>query len=238
MLRFFFIILFILSTFAAYSQNVQESVPQSKLESDNIYDHEYTVLNGVTIYKKYTKTLQVIEQNDTIIYVETFDAKHFWHLDRYRLINGKNIKSGLQQEFDLGGYKTSDKFCSAETGKCNIVNTYSYYPNGNIIAIVRTVKNKKEGNSLFYHNNGQLKNNIEFKNNRLWNVLAYYDQHGNILDPGSFCDGNGRLNVYSVTGKLIKIKTYKNGKEKMFGGGVGSRQSQSQFVIIERITSG
>ncbi len=215
MLKYYFLIGIFFSAFIAVCQNSASVSPQSKLNSNEISNQSFTILNNDTIYKKYTKKLQVIEQNDTIVYVEIFDANRFWYVERYLLKNGKIIKSGWQQEFDLGGYKTFDRFCSEETGNCNKVNSYTYYPNGNIIAIVRTIKNKKEGFSSFYHNNGQLKNTIEFKNDKLWNVVAYYDQNGNILNPGNFCDGTGEVNVYSVTGKLIKIKTYKNGRARL-----------------------
>jgi len=219
MFKYYIITWLFFSAFDTQGQISTSVSPQSKLNSAEISNEVFTVFNRDTIYKKYTKKLQVIEQNDTVVYIELFDANRFWYLERYLLKNGKRIKSGLQQEFDIGGYITFDRFCSAEAENCNKVNSYTYYPNGNIIAIVKTVKNKKEGNSLFYHNNGQLKNNIEFNNGKLWNVLAYYDQNGNILDPGNFCDGTGQLKVYSITGKLIKIKNYKNGKEKMFGFG-------------------
>jgi hypothetical protein len=216
MLKYCFIIGLFFSAFFARSQNTAPVSPISKLNAGEISNLEFSVYNGDTVYKKYTKKLQVIEQNDTIVYVEIFDVNRYWYLERYLLKNGKRIKSGWQQEFNIGGFNTFDRFCSEETGNCNKVNSYTYYPNGNIIAIVKTVKNKKEGLSSFYHNNGQLKNTIEFKNDKLWNVVAYFDQNGNILDPGNFCDGNGQVNVYSVTGKLIKIKTYKNGRERLF----------------------
>lgn len=216
MLKYYFIIGLFFSGFIAQSQNTAAVSPIFKLNAGEISNQEFSVYNGDTVYKKYTKKLQVIEQNDTIVYVEIFDVNRYWYLERYLLKNGKRIKSGWQQEFNIGGFNTFDRFCSEETGNCNKVNSYTYYPNGNIIAIVKTVKNKKEGLSSFYHNNGQLKNTIEFKNDKLWNVVAYFDQNGNILDPGNFCDGNGQVNVYSVTGKLIKIKTYKNGRERLF----------------------
>lgn len=218
MLKFYFFIALFVTAFIVQCQSTALGSPHSKLNSSEISNAEFTIHYSDTTYKKYTKKLQLIEQNDTIVYIEIFDVNKFWYLERYILKNGKRIKSGWQQEFDIGGNKTFERYCSAEAGNCNKVNTYTYYPNGNIIAIVKTIKNKKEGLSSFYHNNGQLKNTIEFKNDKLWNIVAYYDQNGNILDPGNFCDGNGFVNVYSVTGKLIKVKRYKNGREVLFKG--------------------
>ncbi len=53
-----------------------------------------------------------------------------------------------------------------------------------------------------------------YRRAKLWNVLAYYDQNGNPLDAGTFCEGDGIVNVYSSTGKIIKIKIYRKGKVK------------------------
>ena len=82
------------------------------------------------------------------------------------------------------------------------------------MAAVSLADNRLTGRSYFYHNNNQLKHVLEYENGRLWNVLAYFDQSGNVLDAGDFCDGEGTLNVYSSTGVLIKTKLYKKGKEK------------------------
>ncbi len=68
------------------------------------------------------------------------------------------------------------------------------------------------GFHLYYYSTGQLRQHIEFKNKRLWNVLAYYTQDGKELDAGNFCDGEGQVNIYSMNGRLIQIKDFSKGK--------------------------
>lgn len=215
MVKYIAIVCFLFFFNALYSQ-VNSSLPvKSKLISGEYINRDFNVVNGDTLYKKFRKEFRVFENSDTILFIELFDINRFWYLERYKIINGKSLKSGWQKEFDLGGNLLFEKYCSAETRDCNKVNAYTYYPNGNIIAIVKTVKNKRESNSLFFHNNGMLKNSIEYKDGKLWNILAYYDQYGNVLDQGNFCDGTGTVNVYAVNGRLINIKEYKNGRQKI-----------------------
>lgn len=185
-----------------------------KLQGNDFIKLDYIIQNGDSVFKKYEKHFRTVEAGDSILYVEQFDVNREWYLFRYKVNNGKPSLNGRQQQFDLDGKNMADSFCNDSTGNCDYSIKYSYFPNGQLLSKTGYKKNVLHGVSYFYHNNGQLKNNLEYNDGKLWNILAYYDQNGNPLDAGNFCDGNGTVLVYSTTGKLIKVKLYKNGKEK------------------------
>ena len=85
MLKFYIIICLFFPAFIALGQNSATVSPESKLNSNEISNEEFSVFDRDTIYKKYTKKLQVIEQNDTVVYIEIFDVNRFWYLERYLL---------------------------------------------------------------------------------------------------------------------------------------------------------
>lgn len=183
-----------------------------KLQNGVFTKLDYNLINGDTIYKKFEKYLTTVEDGDSILYLESFNLNRSWTLERFIVRGKERAADGWQSEYDINGYKLIDRYCNVTTGDCNLYKRYSYYPNGKPLSVLTYYKHKLNGNSYFYHNDGSLKNCIEYKNDRLWNILAYYDLNGNILDQGNFCDGDGIVNVYATNGKIIKIKWYKSGK--------------------------
>ncbi len=205
-----FILCFVFSALNAVSQNII----RSKIPGNNFSKLEFSLTNGDTVYKKYEKHFNDFQNNDSILYLEIFDVNKYWYVNRYEIKDGVTSVSGWQAEYDLNGAKLYDRFYDPSLGSYTVSRKHSYYPNGQVLAVVTFLDNKLNGNSIFYHNNGQLKHNLEYNDGKLWNVHAYYDQNGNPLDIGNFCEGDGVVNVYSATGKIIKIKVYRKGKVK------------------------
>ncbi len=209
----FLIFFLLLSLFYVHADAQQNRVPKCILPGNNFVKLEYQLHNGDTIFRKYDKRVEEITGTDTIVYIEQFDVNREWYVYRYKMVNGKTVLDGLQQQYDLDGNKIYESYCG-QGNVCDRARKFSYFPNGQMMSAVAYSGNKLNGISIFYHNNGQLKHSLEYIDGRLWNVVAYFDQNGNPLEAGNFCDGNGTLNVYSSTGKLIRIKVYRNGKVK------------------------
>ncbi len=185
-----------------------------KLQNGVFVGKEFNLINGDTVYKKFEKYLTTIEGKDSVLYIETFNINRTWTLYRYLVSGSERVTAGWQSEYDINGYKLIDRYCDIEIGNCDLVRKMSYYPNGNPITQLTYYKQKLNGNSFFYHNDGSLKNCIEYKQGKLWNINAYYDQSGNVLDQGTICDGTGMVYVYAANGKLINTTFYKSGKKK------------------------
>jgi len=198
---------------AANCQSPQLDLHLCKLQTGVFIKKEFNLINGDTVYKKFEKYLTTFEGNDSVLYLESFNANKSWTLLRYIVKGKERAAAGWQSEFDINGYKLIDRYCDIKAGDCNLVKKFSYYPNGNMMAALSYYNRKLNGNSYFYHNDGRLKNSIEYNKGELWNINAYYDQNGNILDQGTICDGTGMVYVYASTGKLISMRWYTAGKK-------------------------
>ena len=198
----------------AKAQTPMLDINLSKLPNGVFIKKDFHLIQGDTVYKKFEKYQTAIENGDSVLYVESFDVNRNWLVSRYIVSGKERLASGWQTEYNLNGNKIYERYCDINTGDCNRYFKYTYYPNGNIMAITSYDKKKLNGTSAFFYNDGQIKNSLEYIDDKLWNINAYYDQNGQILDQGNFCDGNGYVNVYASNGKLIKMKWFKNGKLK------------------------
>lgn len=77
------------------------------------------------------------------------------------------------------------------------------------------VDNETQKNNGFfreYDENGELKIHTEYKNGLLWNIFIIKDSDNNqILDFGTFEDGNGTIKNYKNKDTITSIREYKNG---------------------------
>lgn len=210
--KFLLLIYICFSISVLRSQTVVIDISKSKLPNGIFIKKDYHFINGDTVYKKFEKYLTVVERGDSILYVENFDVNRSWIVSRYLVSNDQRFPAGWQVEYDINGYRLYDRYCDPENNDCRLYKKYNYYPNGNVMAVIAYYKHKLDGVSMFYYNDGTLKHCLEYVEGRLWNVNAYYDQNGNILDQGDFCNGTGMVNVYATNGKIIKTKWYKNGR--------------------------
>lgn len=91
---------------------------------------------------------------------------------------------------------------------------------GGFAAIVPAsiVKKELESASAFSgiidytYRNGKPWSKVEVKNGIPVKVFYNYDLYGNEQDKGNLKEGNGTLNIYSEDGKLVEVRTYKNGR--------------------------
>ena len=80
---------------------------------------------------------------------------------------------------------------------------------------VKFYKNGKlTGEWKLYHKNKSLYQVRLWENGKLMEIISCFDNIGQALDMGTLINGNGTLNEYDDTGKLTKVKTYKNGEEQ------------------------
>lgn len=185
-----------------------------KLPGDNFLHIKYKLIAGESIPDKYELLYVVMEEDDTIQYLEKYITKKTWSVTRYVVLNGKKKLSGWQRFFDRNGLLDYEQFC--ETGKtnCKQIVRYGWYPGGQLLATGNYYKSKPHGSYYYYYSNGQLRQHALYEKGKFMEVLAYYDQDGNPLYAGTLCDGEGIANVYSVSGKLIQIKSFVHGEVK------------------------
>lgn len=106
-------------------------------------------------------------------------------------------------------------------GNIQCIKTYSndiqtgpfklYFENGAIKNETKFIDDYIDGNNIFYHKNGTILSNIEYKNGAPYNIIKMNDSLGNILDFGTFKNGSGTLIEYSTTGKKRSLTTYQDG---------------------------
>lgn len=200
------------SAYFGMAQNAHHPKVQPKLSEGKFVQDEFYINQQDTIYKSYERVAYSVEQGDTILQVEKYHLNRIWTLNRYIISGSESVKIGWQQEFDQHGFLITEQFCDTSSGSCTRRKQYHYYPNGNALAILQYNKQKLEGVSTFYYNSGSLKYTLDYRNNRIWNILDYYDQAGNTLNKGDFADGNGVMHVYAANGVLLKKKIYRNGR--------------------------
>ena len=184
-----------------------------KLEYGEVTKTDYRVQQGQQVLVEYERAWTTVEDEDTIVFRETYKYPKFWRLNRYLLSDGDPKLSGWQQNFDEDGRLFLEQLCQGSK-KCTVSRRYTYYPGDQLMTVANYYKEALHGSHLVYYNNGQLRQHIWYENGRMQEVLAYYDDSGNPLDPGELCDGNGDVNVYSMNGSLYKIKTYRKGKAR------------------------
>lgn len=211
--RCLFIFLFSFITSFSFSQT--ESYNHDfKLSEGKILGIKHKYINGVKFPISYEKQLKKKEGQDSVVYMEFYKMNKHWDVYRYVMRDKKPQLSGWQKEFNEKGELIAERYCLEGDRRCKLYRTFSYYPDGTLMSDAAYYGNKREGNHYYYYTNGQLRESLEFQKNKLQNVLAYYDQDGNPLDVGTFCDGNGLVNIYSMNGIIIQIKSFSKGKVK------------------------
>jgi uncharacterized protein len=87
---------------------------------------------------------------------------------------------------------------------------------------------------IYYKQDSTLKCHLEFKNNKLWNVLEYYSETSKPLYYGNFKDGNGDIIVYFPDSRIYQKGNYKNGlkegKWDYFAWGDGRLMKSKNYI--------
>ena len=90
----------------------------------------------------------------------------------------------------------------------------SFYEDGKLMEEIYFKDGKYDKTRKYYHPNGQLWIEQEYKNGLRWNVIANYDAKGNKRDAGTLKNGNGTVILYNDDGTVRETVTYKNGVEQ------------------------
>lgn len=187
---------------------------EDKLPGNSYIEIHYRLLNGEQQPDNYKKNYLLIENEDSIEYLEKYNNPKEWSVTRYKRIDNKTILSGWQRFYNMDGTLQYEQQCADGKKLCPEMVRYAWYPGGQLLAMGRYYKNQEDGSYFYFYSNGQLRQHAWYKKGLFMEVLAYYDQQGNPMDAGNLCEGEGFANVYSATGKIIQMKTFKNGKVK------------------------
>ncbi|HTB52823.1 MAG TPA: OmpA family protein [Ferruginibacter sp.] len=119
-----------------------------------------------------------------------------------------NKKNGEEKCFFRGGQlkRISNYANDVKEGK-----EESYYENGSVEESTNYTAGMMDGDYRFYYPSGLLWTERIYKNGLLENVKTLVDDTGNKLYKGTFSNGSGLLNYYTIDGKIYEILKYKNG---------------------------
>ena len=92
----------------------------------------------------------------------------------------------------------------------------TYYPNGNLEAVVVYEKNIRQGEAVYYWENGNIKENKNYVNDKVIGTISSYYENGKIKELFSIEDGrrDGPATYYDSTGNVIEDVIFENGLRK------------------------
>ena len=207
------LILLLGCTLPGTAQTVME-FPGQKLTGEDYRKLRFRMEAGDTLWQAYEKQQLVSENGKLIYYLEVFRRDKLWKLFRYRIEDGRTVISGIQREFDYRGRIKAELECEDGQKICRDWRGYTWFPNDSLMKTGRFVDSKPDGEHYAFYDNGQLRSKILWEEGRLVDVLGLYDQEGNSLETGSIVNGSGTVNVYSMNGELIEVRTFNKGKRK------------------------
>ncbi len=86
-----------------------------------------------------------------------------------------------------------------------------YYQNGTLKAEYFYSEGLLDGIYRHFYPGGTLWTERYYSKGGLLKIISCLDKNGNFLNTGSFKNGNGNLNIFDETGKIILVQNYKNG---------------------------
>ncbi len=89
----------------------------------------------------------------------------------------------------------------------------TFYPGGKIESIIIYEKNLRQGEALFYYQNGNLKERRNYLNDKVFGTVTTYYENGKIKELFSIEDGrrDGPATYYDSTGNVIEDVIFENG---------------------------
>ncbi len=91
-----------------------------------------------------------------------------------------------------------------------------YYENGSLKAQYEYASGVIDGNYKYFYKNGSLWTEKHYERGALLNVKQLLSKNGQVLEIGTFKNGNGELNLYDEEGRKTDIAVYENGYLKQF----------------------
>jgi len=160
-----------------------------------IYDY-YGNLYSIEYYKngKETGEWKTFNTNGQIESIKNFSNGKLNGLWKVHYSTGIVITKNYKDD-RLHGEWNSCK----ENGDCFEIGYYKY--------------DEKHGNWIYFYDNEQIKKEQLWKENKLMEVISYFDEKGILLDKGTVKEGNGTVKEYYADGELASITEYINGKK-------------------------
>ncbi len=88
----------------------------------------------------------------------------------------------------------------------------TFYETGDLESVFEFSEDVEDGTAIFYHRNGRIWSKRIYQNGLLKEIEFTKDAKGKDLDPGTFSQGNGWVNIYNDTGVLLEREKFKNGQ--------------------------
>jgi len=92
----------------------------------------------------------------------------------------------------------------------------TYYPNRNLEAVVVYEKNIRQGEAIFYWENGNIKEKRNYVNDKVVGTVTSFYENGKLKELYSVEDGrrDGPATFYDSTGNVIEDVLFENGVRK------------------------
>ncbi|HEX7357085.1 MAG TPA: TonB family protein [Ignavibacteriaceae bacterium] len=92
----------------------------------------------------------------------------------------------------------------------------NYFPDGKIESIIPLEKNIRQGEALYFWENGNLKEKRNYVNDKVFGTVTTYFENGKIKELYSIEDGkrDGPATYYDSTGNVIEDVMFENGVRK------------------------
>ena len=149
---------------------------------------------------------------DSIFFVEIFQRNKSWKVYRYQIIDQKPVPDGIQLSFDQRGRLTEALQCKTGQTTCRDWQAFAWWPNNHLAKAGWFSSGKSDSLHQSWYDNGQLRSQLHYQQGRLIRVDGFWDQEGKSLDIGDFSNGNGSLKVYSLSGKAVEVRQYREGR--------------------------
>ena len=112
--------------------------------------------------------------------------------------------------------RDSKDFCTSLSNKPLNGKVAVQGPNGNLASISDFKKGYRNGESLFYDNEGYMTERITFRNGMIEGVILYYHRNGKVWISAPYTKGilHGSVDIYDASGKIRGKFKYERGNLK------------------------
>ncbi|MCW3085526.1 MAG: hypothetical protein JWP12_2892 [Bacteroidetes bacterium] len=185
-------------------------VKKNYVDNNRILSSVSEMKNGkkhgiTTFYHKNVKPWACWEYKDDVPW-----TVHYNHDSKGKELEKGTLKEGNGTLYSYKESGTLTKVYHYENGMQTKIEIY--YENGHLSQVSEISNGKYDGITTFYHKNGVLWAEWEYKNNVHWNVAFNYNDKSEAQEKGTLKDGTGTLYSYEDDGKLARIWHYENGE--------------------------
>lgn len=107
-------------------------------------------------------------------------------------------------------------FCFSINISAQLDTVKTYFPNGKLESVVVYEKNIRQGDAIFYWENGNIKEKRNYVNDKVFGTVTSLYDNGNMKEQYSIEDGrrDGPATFYDSTGNVIEDVMFENGVRK------------------------